>query len=98
MDGAKEIVLNASKVYLGSAEGSPGAQLQSVVLGEELVETLKYLNSALKVVASGLEKASDLKSLAAISNVGTTLRQSCLDLEKTLEAGTFLSKTVLTTK
>jgi hypothetical protein len=68
------------------------------VLGEELVETLKFINSSLKVVAAGLEKASDLKSLAAISNVGTTLRQSCLDLEKTLNDKTFLSKTVLTTK
>jgi len=98
MDGSKEIVLNASKVYLGSSEGTPGVQLQSVILGEELVETLKFINSSLKVVAAGLEKASDLKSLAAISNVGTTLRQSCLDLEKTLNDKTFLSKTVLTTK
>jgi hypothetical protein len=98
MDGSKQIVLDAEKVYLGSAVGAEGANIQSVVLGEELRSDLKLLVSALKNVAAGLQRAKDSQggSIASLPGPGSILEATCNDLEKLLNGGSFLSKKVKT--
>ena len=98
MDGSKQIVLDAEKVYLGSAVGAEGANIQSVVLGEELRSDLILLVSALKNVAAGLQRAKDSQggSIASLPGPGSILEATCNDLEKLLNGGSFLSKKVKT--
>jgi hypothetical protein len=98
MDGSKQIVLDAEKVYLGSAVGSEKVNIQSVVLGEELVSELQLLTSALKSVAIGLQRAKDSQggSIASLPGPGSILEATCNDLEKLLQGGSFLSKKVKT--
>jgi hypothetical protein len=98
MDGSKQIVLDAEKVYLGSAVGSEGANIQSVVLGEELRADLRLLISALKNVAVGLQRAKDSQggSIPSLPGPGSILEATCNDLEKLLKDGSFLSKKVKT--
>lgn len=98
---AKQIALSADKVYLGSSEGSEegtGADLQPLVLGENLNEMLSNIAIFLGTLYSAFQGAIDsngapIGSLNAIASDAKTLSDDILNL---VNKKSLLSKTVKT--
>jgi len=83
---ATQIALTADKVYLGASEGVEGTNLQSAVLGENLIQQLSSLVTGLKSLATSISNAVDSNG-APISDfivVGTSLKATCDDILKVL--------------
>lgn len=98
IDATKQIVLDAPKVYLGSASGEEGVELQSVVKGENLNTLLGEVSSFLSSLSIYFQSAVDstgapIVSLQQASSKAKQLSQSINNIVKNNE---LLSKQVKT--
>ena len=102
---AKQIVLTADKVYLGSSEGIEGTKIQPVVLGENLNFLLGDIAAFLGTLSIAFKTATyttqtpigptqvPITSLNAIADDAETLSNDILNI---INAKNLLSKTVKT--
>lgn len=97
MDAQEQIAMVAPKVYLGSTNGAEGIDIQSVVLGENLVRNLKSLIISLQGVADAMATATAGPfPVASLIDQGPRLLGVCNDIKANLEKGEILSKIVKT--
>ena len=97
MDAQEQIAIVAPKVYLGSTNGAEGIDIQSVVLGENLVRNLKSLIISLQGVADAMATATAGPfPVASLIDQGPRLLGVCNDIKANLEKGEILSKIVKT--
>jgi hypothetical protein len=98
-DAAKQITLAAPKVYLGSSFGSEGAQLQSVVLGEELNQALLTFTQAIEAAAEGMIYAVAIEGpISSVQSAGHLLKSACTNFKNTLNNKVILSNQVFVNK
>jgi len=99
LEALTEIELASSKVYLGSADGVEGIDIQSVVLGENLMDNLRNLLTTLKILSVTLENASvptidpvtkltKYVSIPSLNTIGPILRATCDDVINNIDRGT----------
>jgi hypothetical protein len=97
IDAQEQIAMVAPKVYLGSTSGAEGVDIQSVVLGENLVRNLKSLIISLQGVANAMTTATAGPfPVASLIGQGPILLGVCDDIKTNLEKGEILSKIVKT--
>jgi len=95
---AKQISLTDDKVYLGSSEGTEGAKIQSIVLGENLNFVLSDIATFLQTLNIAFKSATDsngapIVSLQSIASDAETLGNDLLNI---VNGKNLLSKTVKT--
>jgi hypothetical protein len=98
IDGGNQITLSAPKIYLGSAQGTEGVDIQSVVLGEDLNSLLGDIAIFLSTLNIAFSTAVDsmgvpIASLSTIASDAQTLSQ---DILNQVNGKTLLSKQVKT--
>jgi len=97
IDGGKQIAVVAPKVYLGSAKGIEDGDLQSLVLGENLMTNLLSLAISLQGVATALTTAiAGPYPVASLNTIGPQLEATCTDIINEIKAKSMLSKQVKT--
>lgn len=97
IDGGKQIAVVSPKVYLGSARGIEGIDLQSLVLGENLMTNLLSVAISLQGVATALTAAvAGPYPVASLNSIGPQLEATCQDLINEIKAKSMLSKQVKT--
>lgn len=98
-EAQNEIELTAPKVYLGSANGTEDLDIQSVVLGENLMTNLKNLMIVLKEVSFAMNNASYISidpvtkkttdiSITSLKNVSAKFEAICDDILKNIDLQT----------
>ena len=102
---AKQISLTTEKIYLGSSEGIEGTKIQSVVLGDNLNDTLRGISTFLTTLSIAFKTATyttqtpigptqvPITSLNAIADDAKTLSDDLLNI---INGKNLLSKTVKT--
>jgi hypothetical protein len=97
LDALEQIAIVAPKLYLGSTSGTEGTDIQSIVLGENLVRNLKSLIISLQGVANAMATATAGPfPVASLIDQGPRLLGVCNDIKANLEKGEILSKIVKT--
>jgi len=98
IDGANQISISAPTVYLGSAIGVEGLQIQSLVLGENLNQVLSSISTFLNTLGIAFSVATDSMGAPIISL--NTIAQDAQTLSKNItnvvNSKDLLSKTVKT--
>lgn len=95
LDAKTQIVLAAEeKVYLGGVEGIEKIHIQSVPLGENLMDNIKNLVSTLQQVSVGLANSG----IPSLTLPATSLQKTCMDILSQIEGNSMLSDKVKVTK
>ena len=98
IDGANQISISAPTIYLGSAIGVEGLQIQSLVLGENLNQVLSSISTFLNTLGIAFSVATDSVGAPIVSL--NTIAQDAQTLSKNLtnivNSKNLLSKTVKT--
>jgi hypothetical protein len=99
IDGANQISISAPTVYLGSAIGIEGIQIQPLVLGENLNQVLSSISTFLNTLGIAFSVATDsvgapIISLNTIAQDAQTLSKNITNIVNSKD---LLSKTVKTT-
>jgi hypothetical protein len=98
-DAKNQITLVAPKLYLGSAFGSEGIQLQSAVLGEELTQALLTFIQAVETAAEAMINNIAIEGpVATLTSAGPILKSACTNLKNTLNNKSILSNQVFINK
>jgi len=98
-DARNQITLAAPKLYLGSAFGSEGIQLQSAVLGEELTQALLTFIQAVETAAEAMINNIAIEGpVATLTSAGPILKSACTNLKNTLNNKSILSNQVFINK
>lgn len=95
---AKQISLTAPKVYLGSAQGTEGVDIQSVVLGEDLNSLLGDIAIFLTTLNIAFSTAVDSMGvpIASLSTIACDAQTLSQDILNQVNGKTLLSKQVKT--
>ena len=98
IDAATQVAISSPKIYLGSTEGNEGAQLQSLVLGENLNTLLGEIASFLGTLNIAFQTATDvtgapIASLLSIASDAEVLGKS---IKNIVDSKNLLSKQVKT--
>jgi hypothetical protein len=98
IDATNQVAISSPKVYLGSAEGIEGTQLQSLVLGENLNTVLGEIASFLGTLNIAFQTATDvtgapIASLLSIASDAEVLGKS---IKNIVDGKNLLSKQVKT--
>ena len=98
IDGANQISISAPTVYLGSAIGIEGIQIQPLVLGENLNQVLASISTFLGTLGIAFTVATDsvgapIVALNTIACDAETLSKNILNIVNSKD---LLSKTVKT--
>jgi hypothetical protein len=96
IDASKYISLTAPKVYLGSAQGAEGVDIQSAVLGEDLNSLLGEIAQYLSTLNTAFSSATDSLAVPIVSLLSVAAPAS-LALSQRLQAVTS-GKNLLSTK
>jgi hypothetical protein len=101
LESLTEVEISSPKIYLGSANGveGNGGDIQSVVLGENLMDNLKNLLITLRTLSISLENASipiidpvtkltKYTPISSLNTVGPMLRATCDDIITNVNLGT----------
>ena len=98
IDSGKQIVLAAPKVYLGSAQGTEGVDIQSVVLGEDLNSLLEDIAIFLGTLNIAFSTAIDSMGvpIASLSTIAADAQTLSQDILNQVNGKTLLSKQVKT--
>jgi hypothetical protein len=98
MDASNEIVLDSPKVYLGSAIGEEGIQLQSLVKGENFNTLLGEISSFLLSLSVYFQTATDSTNAPIVSLQQASTKAKVLgkSIQKIVENKDLLSKQVKT--
>jgi hypothetical protein len=98
IDGGNQIVLAAPKVYLGSAQGTEGVDIQSVVLGEDLNSLLGDIAVFLSTLNIAFSTAIDSMGvpIASLSTIAADAQTLSQDILNQVNGKTLLSKQVKT--
>ena len=98
VDAAKQIAIVSPKVYLGSAEGTEGTQLQSLVLGENLNTLLGELSVFLNTLNVAFQTATDSTSapIVSLQSIANDAGQLGKSIDNIVKGKNLLSKQVKT--
>ena len=98
IDSGNQIVLAAPKVYLGSAQGTEGVDIQSVVLGEDLNSLLGDIAIFLSTLNIAFSTAVDSMGvpIASLSTIACDAQTLSQDILNQVNGKTLLSKQVKT--
>lgn len=98
IDGANQISISAPKVYLGSAIGVEGTQIQSLVLGENLNIVLESVASFLNTLGVAFSVATDSMGVPIVSlnNIAQDAQTLSKNLNNVVKGKDLLSKQVKT--
>lgn len=99
LEALTEIEITAPKIYLGSAQGNEGDDIQSVVLGENLMTNLKNLLVTLRTLSVALEnvsipiidpvtKLTNYSPIPTLNTIGPILHSTCDDILANINLGT----------
>jgi hypothetical protein len=99
LESSTEIEISSPKVYLGSAQGIEGINIQSVVLGENLIDNLKNLITTLNILSKSLTnssvsiidpltKQSISYPIPSLNTIGPILSSTCDDIISNINLGT----------
>lgn len=98
-DAKNQITLVAPKLYLGTAFGSEGVQLQSAVLGEELTQALLTFIQSIELAAEAMTtNVAIIGPVATLTSAGPILKSACTNLKNTLNNKSILSNQVFVNK
>jgi hypothetical protein len=98
IDGANQISISAPTVYLGSAIGVEGLQLQSLVLGENLNQVLSSISTFLNTLGIAFSVATDSVGapIIALNTIAQDAQTLSKNLTNIINSKDLLSKTVKT--
>lgn len=98
LDGNKQISISAPTVYLGSAIGVEGTQIQSLVLGENLNIVLESIASFLNTLGIAFSVATDSMGVPIVSlnNIAQDAQTLSKNLNNVVKGKDLLSKQVKT--
>lgn len=96
IDGGNQIVLSAPKVYLGSAQGTKGTDIQSAVLGDDLNNLLGDIATFLSTLNIAFSTATDSMGvpIASLSTIAADAQTLSQEIQQQVSGKTLLSKQV----
>lgn len=98
IDAATQVAISSPKVYLGSAEGNEGTQLQSLVLGENLNTLLGEIATFLGTLNIAFQTATDTTGapIASLSSIASDAEVLSKSIKNIVNGKNLLSKQVKT--
>ena len=101
LDGNKQISISAPQVYLGSAIGVEGAQIQPLVLGDNLNIILQSIATYLDSLGEAFQLATakigdETAPIIALNSIAQTTKTLSKDLNNVIKGKNLLSKQVKT--
>ena len=101
LDGNKQISISAPQVYLGSAIGVEGAQIQPLVLGDNLNIVLQSIATYLDSLGEAFQLATakigdETAPIISLNSVAQTTKTLSKDLNNIIKGKNLLSKQVKT--